>query len=79
MFSLGIYRHYKGSLYHLMAIARHTETRELMIVYNGLSGERRVWVRPLLMFQSQVKYDGKTVDRFTKVEGNPFGSPPNCR
>ncbi len=78
---LGIYRHYKGSLYHLMAIARHTETKEMMAVYRGLNvpdGECRTWVKPFLMFESQVQHNGKTMNCFTKVDGNPFDSPPDC-
>lgn len=78
MSSLGIYRHYKGSLYHLMAIARHTETKELMAVYNGLGKENRTWVRPFVMFESHVTYNSETVKRFTKVGRCPFESPPDC-
>jgi hypothetical protein len=74
---LGIYRHYKGSLYHLMALARHTETGEIMAVYNGLENERRTWVRPLNMFESDVLHEDKLVKRFTKIDNNPFVSPPD--
>ena len=79
MSGLGIYRHYKGSLYHLMALARHTETGELMAVYNGLGDERRTWVRPFNMFESNVVHEGESVRRFTKVSNNPFDSPPDYK
>ena len=41
-----IYRHFKGSLYHVIAIATHTETEEPMVVYRALYGDHRVFVRP---------------------------------
>lgn len=49
MFKRGLYRHYKGGLYHLMCIARHTETAEPVAVYVNLTGPReRGWsCRPM--------------------------------
>lgn len=61
---LGIYRHFKGNLYEVLAIARHSETREEMVVYRALYGEFGVWVRPLAMFAEQVIHDGQRVERF---------------
>ncbi|MDT7922998.1 MAG: DUF1653 domain-containing protein [Thermus sp.] len=29
----GIYRHYKGGLYRVLFLARHSETEEAMVVY----------------------------------------------
>ena len=46
----GIYRHYKGNNYKLLAVATHSETLEKMAVYQALYGERGIWVRPLAMF-----------------------------
>ena len=44
-----IYEHYKGMCYQILAIARHTETVEELVVYKSLHGGA-VWVRPLTMF-----------------------------
>lgn len=61
---LGIYQHFKGNRYRVMALARHSETREEMVVYQALYGERGIWVRPLAMFDETLKRDGKTFKRF---------------
>ena len=60
----GIYRHYKGPEYHLLEIATHSETEELMAVYRPQYGDRALWVRPLDMWQETVDVDGKPAPRF---------------
>ncbi len=60
----GLYRHYKGGLYQVLALARHSETREPMVVYQALYGEYGHWVRPASMFTETVVVDGNTVPRF---------------
>ena len=64
----GKYRHYKGKLYEVIDVARHSETLEEMVVYRTLytneKGEQTTWVRPLTMFQEQVLVDGQSVFRF---------------
>lgn len=46
-----LYRHFKGDIMKVIEIAKHTETEELMVVYehNGV-----VWARPYEMFISKV-------------------------
>ena len=53
-FKLGIYRHFKGNEYQLMAYATHSETLEPMVVYRALYGEHGLWVRPASMWQETV-------------------------
>ncbi len=48
-----IYKHFKGNLYEIIAIAKHTETMEDMVVYMEVEGEK-TYVRPLEMFVSKV-------------------------
>lgn len=60
----GEYRHYKGNLYEVVGVARHSETLEEMVVYRALYGEGGLWVRPMGMFLENVTVDGKTVPRF---------------
>jgi len=48
-----IYKHFKGNLYEVLAIAKHTETEEMMVVYQEVEGEA-IYARPLEMFISKV-------------------------
>ena len=64
----GRYRHFKGNEYEVIGIARHSETEEPMVVYRALYGSRGLWVRPAGMWNETVTRDGKTVQRFTRME-----------
>jgi hypothetical protein len=68
MLPLGLYRHYKGGEYRVMGVARHSETEELMVVYQPQYGERDWWVRPLSMFTEQVEIEGRLIPRFQHIE-----------
>lgn len=63
----GLYRHYKGNDYRVVGLARHSETLELLVVYQALYGERGLWVRPAAMFVETVELEGRTVARFARV------------
>ena len=60
----GKYRHYKGNLYEVIGVARHSETEEQLVVYRPLYGEGGLWVRPLQMFTESVTVEGKEMARF---------------
>ena len=63
----GRYRHFKGNEYEVIAIARHSETEEPMVVYRTLYGEGGIWVRPANMWNETVERDGKTYKRFVRI------------
>ena len=74
--ALGRYRHFKGKDYEVLAIARHSETKEPMVIYKALYsdeayGDGAIWIRPAAMWNETVglpnSVDGKEVKRFTRV------------
>lgn len=66
-----IYLHYKGGVYRALGVAKHTETKELMVVYEHLwPHEHSYFVRPQEMFFDTVEVDGKTKPRFQFIRNN---------
>ena len=56
------YRHYKGNVYKIIALAKHSETTEEMIVYQSVK-DGEIWVRPSCMWNEIVDANGTM--RFT--------------
>ncbi len=67
MLKEGLYRHYKGTYYDVIGVAKHSETLEEVVVYRPLYGERGLWVRPLEMFDG---FTENGVKRFVYVGDN---------
>jgi len=64
MIKTGRYRHFKGEIYEVVGVAKHSETLEEMVVYRNEKG--KLWARPKKMFMENVsegvprfKYIGK--------------------
>ena len=64
----GLYRHFKGNLYRLLYVAKHSETLEEMVVYQALYGKMGIWVRPAAMWNEHVERGGYSGPRFYPVE-----------
>lgn len=64
----GLYRHFKGGLYRVEGVARHSETLEEMVVYRALYGEGGLWVRPASMWNETVTHEGVLQPRFAPVK-----------
>ncbi|MDO4282081.1 MAG: DUF1653 domain-containing protein [Clostridia bacterium] len=52
----GVYKHFKGDLYLVTDIAKHSETKENFVVYRSLYGENNLYIRPMDMFLSEVDH-----------------------
>lgn len=63
----GRYRHYKGGEYEVIAVARHSETLEPLVLYKPLYNDSGLWVRPYAMFFGPVEVEGRVQARFAKV------------
>ena len=63
----GKYRHFKGNMYEVIGIAKHSETLEKMVVYRALYGDGELWVRPASMWNETVQRGGKTFARFEYI------------
>lgn len=61
------YRHFKGNIYKVLHIAKHSETLEDIVVYQAMYGERGIWVRPKNMFDEVIERDGRLIRRFAEI------------
>lgn len=56
------YRHFKGDIYEVLAVATHTETEEPLVIYLCIcstdeSKDGVIYARPLAMFLSEVDHE----------------------
>lgn len=68
----GLYRHYKGGWYEVVATVRCSETLQGMTLYRPLYGagltDGTLWVRPAAMFNESGHFAGKVRPRFVRHE-----------
>ena len=71
------YRHFKGNVYRVLHIAKHSETLEDIVVYQAMYGEKGIWVRPKAMFEEKIERDGRTFRRFEPISDEEAESEIN--
>lgn len=60
----GRYRHFKGGLYEVLGVGRHSETEEAFVIYRALYGDNGLWLRPAASFLDTVAVNGQMQPRF---------------
>lgn len=73
---LGRYRHHKGNEYEVVAVVRHSETLEALVLYRPLHDRSGLWVRPYAMFFGTVEIDGLEQLRFAPLNDPPTAQAP---
>ena len=53
----GVYKHFKGNMYRVEGVAKHSETTEAYVVYRQMYGDESLWIRNLDMFMEEVDKD----------------------
>lgn len=51
------YKHYKGNLYKIIALGKHSENLEEMIVYQSVK-DGQIWIRPKSMWNEIIDNNG---------------------
>ncbi|HEX3095710.1 MAG TPA: DUF1653 domain-containing protein [Patescibacteria group bacterium] len=73
----GIYEHYKGGEYEVIAEGLIESTEEPAVIYKALYAHPKslYWVRSVTSFEEQVEWGGETVPRFKFIKESPDESP----
>lgn len=70
MVELGMYKHYKGGLYKVIANGLIESTQQPAVVYEAMADnpKSQIWIREEADFLATVDVDGQTIPRFVKQD-----------
>ena len=61
----GIYKHFKTKeFYRVLGVGKHTETKEILVLYYSKENPEKLWARPLEMFKEKIQTETGVVPRF---------------
>ena len=69
MIELGYYKHFKGNIYEVIGIGKHSETLEELVIYKSIK-DNSIWVRPLSMWNETIERDNNIYKRFEYIGKN---------
>lgn len=70
----GRYRHFRGGLYEIYGLVKHSETSKFLMLYRSIETGVR-WVRPVDSFINSVTLpDGSVVPRFDRIVDGASGT-----
>ncbi len=71
----GMYRHFKGKLYEVLALAPLVDSPHCYVVYRPHYGNRAWVLRPYAQFTEMVSRNGRTQPRFQWIGPSPIHDP----
>ena len=69
----GIYKHFKGGFVLVLFTAKHSDRKEIEVVYKGLNNGK-FYARPIESFIEKVDFNGKIVSRFYQANNDEVES-----
>ena len=67
---LGLYEHYKGNKYQVIAVAHDSDTLEEMVVYRALYGDNNLWVKKIDIWLKPEVINGQEIPRFKYLKSD---------
>ena len=49
-----MYRHFKGNIYQIRCLAKHSETDEILVIYQAMYGDFQIYARELSSFMEEL-------------------------